>query len=52
MTETVILETPRLRLVMWDTDDAGLILHLHSTIGTTRYMSGGAPWTRERARSG
>lgn len=48
MMETVILETPRLRLVMWDTDDVGLVLHLHSTIGTTRYMSGAAPWTRER----
>ncbi|MEX2695419.1 GNAT family N-acetyltransferase [Rhizobium mongolense] len=44
MVGTLILETSRLRLVMWDASDAGLVLALHSTIGTTRYMSGGAPW--------
>ncbi|PKA39012.1 GNAT family N-acetyltransferase [Rhizobium sullae] len=48
MTEEIILETPRLRLVMWDAADAGLIMALHSTVGTTRYMSGGAPWDMEK----
>jgi [ribosomal protein S5]-alanine N-acetyltransferase len=47
--DTVILETPRLRLVMWDRGDAGLIQDLHSTIETTRYLSGHAPWTIAKA---
>jgi len=45
----VILETPRLVAVMWEPDDAGLIQELHSTIETTRYLSGAAPWSREKA---
>ena len=46
----IILETPRLRLVTWEPDDAGLIQALHSSIETTRYLSGAAPWSRERAQ--
>ena len=45
----VILETPRLVAVMWEPGDAGLIQELHSTIETTRYLSGAAPWSREKA---
>ncbi|CCM75776.1 hypothetical protein BN77_2952 [Rhizobium mesoamericanum STM3625] len=45
----VILETQRLVAVMWEPDDAGLIQELHSTIETTRYLSGAAPWSREKA---
>lgn len=47
--QQVILETPRLVAVMWDPDDAGLLQELHSTIETTRYLSGAAPWSREKA---
>lgn len=43
-----ILETARLRLVMWHRDDARLLHDLHSTLATTRYMSGGLPWSLER----
>ena len=46
----IILETPRLRLVTWEADDAGLIQALHSSIETTQYLSGAAPWSRERAQ--
>lgn len=46
----IILETPRLRLVTWEADDAGIIGALHSSIETTRYLSGAAPWSRERAQ--
>lgn len=49
MTGEIILETPRLVLRMWDGGDAGLIRDLHSTIETTRYLSGAAPWTLEKA---
>ncbi|MGY5804674.1 GNAT family N-acetyltransferase [Rhizobium sp. LEGMi12c] len=49
MSDTIILETPRLVLTMWDKGDAELIRQLHSTIDTTRYLSGGAPWTLEKA---
>ncbi|WP_028744569.1 GNAT family N-acetyltransferase [Rhizobium mesoamericanum] len=45
----VILETPRLVAVMWEPNDAGLIQELHSMIETTRYLSGGAPWSRDKA---
>ncbi len=45
----VILETRRLVAVMWEPGDAGLIQELHSTIETTRYLSGAAPWSREKA---
>ncbi|KWV51045.1 acetyltransferase [Rhizobium altiplani] len=47
--QRAILETPRLVAVMWGPDDAGLIHELHSTIETTRYLSGTAPWSREKA---
>ncbi len=47
--QQAILETPRLVAVMWEPDDAGLIHELHSTIETTRYLSGAAPWSREKA---
>jgi ribosomal-protein-alanine N-acetyltransferase len=49
MSETIILETPRLILTMWGKGDAELIRQLHSTIETTRYLSGAAPWTLEKA---
>jgi ribosomal-protein-alanine N-acetyltransferase len=49
MSDTIILETPRLILTMWDKGDAELIRQLHSTIETTRYLSGAAPWTLEKA---
>ncbi|WP_183693577.1 GNAT family N-acetyltransferase [Rhizobium lusitanum] len=49
MSDTIILETPRLVLTMWDKGDAALIRQLHSTIDTTRYLSGAAPWTLEKA---
>jgi [ribosomal protein S5]-alanine N-acetyltransferase len=44
-----VFETPRLAAVMWENGDADLIRDLHSTIETTRYMSGGAPWSREKS---
>ncbi len=47
--QQAILATPRLVAVMWEPDDAGLIHELHSTIETTRYLSGAAPWSREKA---
>jgi [ribosomal protein S5]-alanine N-acetyltransferase len=49
MSGEIILETPRLILTMWDRSDVELILQLHSTMATTRYLSGGAPWTLEKA---
>ncbi|NLR96197.1 GNAT family N-acetyltransferase [Rhizobium sp. P38BS-XIX] len=49
MSDTMILETPRLVLTMWGKSDAELIRQLHSTIDTTRYLSGAAPWTQEKA---
>lgn len=49
MSDIPVLETPRLILTMWDKDDAELIRQLHSTIETTRYLSGAAPWTLEKA---
>ncbi|AVA21704.1 MULTISPECIES: GNAT family N-acetyltransferase [unclassified Rhizobium] len=51
MSDTIILETPRLILTMWDKCDAELIRQLHSTIETTRYLSGAAPWTLEKAEA-
>jgi [ribosomal protein S5]-alanine N-acetyltransferase len=47
MMET-ILQTARLRLVMWHPGDARLLHDLHSTLATTRFMSGGLPWSMER----
>ncbi|NEJ73708.1 GNAT family N-acetyltransferase [Rhizobium phaseoli] len=49
MSERVILKTPRLRFVMWDEGDAMLVQQLHSTMATTRYLPGNAPWSREKA---
>ncbi len=48
MSDDIIFETPRLVAVMWEEGDAALIQDLHSTIETTRYMSGAAPWSREK----
>ncbi|WFU10671.1 GNAT family N-acetyltransferase [Rhizobium sp. CB3090] len=49
MSDAIILETSRLVLTMWDQSDAEMIRQLHSTIETTRYLSGAAPWTLEKA---
>lgn len=49
MSETVILKTSRMRFVMWDEGDAALVQQLHSTMATTRYLSGNAPWSLEKA---
>lgn len=46
---SVILNTPRLSFVMWDEGDAALVQLLHSTMATTRYLSGNAPWSLEKA---
>ncbi|MBB3440620.1 GNAT family N-acetyltransferase [Rhizobium sp. BK379] len=48
MSGDVIFRTPRLVARMWEDGDADLIQDLHSTIETTRYMSGAAPWSREK----
>jgi len=47
--QRVILKTPRLSFVMWDEGDATLVQQLHSTMATTRYLSGNAPWSLEKA---
>ncbi|RWX15383.1 N-acetyltransferase [Rhizobium hidalgonense] len=47
--ERGILKTPRLAFVMWDEGDAALVQQLHSTMATTRYLSGYAPWSLEKA---
>jgi RimJ/RimL family protein N-acetyltransferase len=49
MITSIILETPRLVAAMWNKGDAGLVEELHSTIETTRYLSGAAPWSRDKA---
>jgi len=49
MPETVILKTPRLSLVMWSEGDARLVQQLHSTMATTGYLSGHAPWNLKKA---
>jgi RimJ/RimL family protein N-acetyltransferase len=50
MTEQrVILKTLRLTFVMWDEGDAILVQQLHSTMATTRYLSGNAPWSLQKA---
>ncbi len=49
MSDATIVETPRLVLTMWNEGDAEMIRQLHSTIETTRYLSGAAPWTLEKA---
>lgn len=48
MHEEVILETDRLRLVMWEPGDIRHLHQLHSTIETTRYLAGAAPWSFEK----
>jgi RimJ/RimL family protein N-acetyltransferase len=48
MPDQVILESQRLKLVMWEEGDAGLIEALHSTVEMTRYLSGYAPWPRDK----
>jgi RimJ/RimL family protein N-acetyltransferase len=35
---------------MWDRDDASLINGLHSTLDTTRYLTGGEPWSLPKAQ--
>ncbi len=45
MTSEVIIETPRLKLVMWQRDDAELVHTLHSTVETTRYLGDGKVWS-------
>ncbi|NKM34908.1 GNAT family N-acetyltransferase [Rhizobium laguerreae] len=51
MTEQrVMLKTPRLTVVMWDEGDAALVQQLHSTMATTRYLPGNAPWSLDRAQ--
>ncbi|MDC9833335.1 GNAT family N-acetyltransferase [Rhizobium binxianense] len=47
--QQVILKTPRLSFVMWDEGDAALVQQLHSTMATTRYLPGQAPWSLEKA---
>ncbi|MGO7547845.1 GNAT family N-acetyltransferase [Rhizobium leguminosarum] len=47
--QRVMLKTPRLSLVMWDEGDAALVQQLHSTMATTRYLSGNAPWSLQKA---
>jgi RimJ/RimL family protein N-acetyltransferase len=47
--QSVILSTPRLSFVMWDEGDAPLVQQLHSTMATTRYLSGNGPWSLEKA---
>ncbi|MBB4478193.1 RimJ/RimL family protein N-acetyltransferase [Rhizobium etli] len=49
MNDGIILKTPRLRFVMWDEGDAALVQQLHSTMATTRYLPGSAPWSPEEA---
>ncbi|MGV2099309.1 GNAT family N-acetyltransferase [Rhizobium sp. 21-4511-3d] len=46
-----ILETERLTFLMWQPDEAPLVHALHSTLATSRFMSGGLPWTMERCQS-
>ncbi|TAY17254.1 N-acetyltransferase [Rhizobium leguminosarum] len=47
--QRVMLKTPRLSFVMWDEGDAALVQQLHSTMATTRYLSGNTPWSLEKA---
>ncbi|MBY5335753.1 GNAT family N-acetyltransferase [Rhizobium leguminosarum] len=47
--QRIILKTPRLTFVMWEEGDATLVQQLHSTMATTRYLSGSAPWSLEKA---
>lgn len=47
--QRVILKTPRLTFVMWDEGDTALVQQLHSTMATTRYLSGNTPWSLEKA---
>ncbi|WP_049735087.1 GNAT family N-acetyltransferase [Rhizobium ecuadorense] len=49
MSERAILKTPRLSFVMWNEDDAPLVQQLHSTMATTLYLPGNAPWSLEKA---
>lgn len=50
MTDTIILKTPRLALSMWGQYDVHLLQLLHSTIETTRYLSGAAPWSSAKVQ--
>ncbi|MEB3046667.1 GNAT family N-acetyltransferase [Rhizobium mulingense] len=47
--QRLILETPRLRFVMWDEGDAALLQQLHSSMATTRYLPGNTPWSLDKA---
>ncbi|MBY3598481.1 GNAT family N-acetyltransferase [Rhizobium bangladeshense] len=47
--EKLILRSPRLRFVMWDEGDAALLQQLHSTVATTQYLAGNAPWSLDKA---
>jgi RimJ/RimL family protein N-acetyltransferase len=47
--QRIILRTPRLTFVMWEEGDATLVQQLHSTMATTRHLSGNAPWSLEKA---
>ncbi|MBB4504194.1 hypothetical protein GGE48_000140 [Rhizobium leguminosarum] len=47
--QRVILKTPRLTFVMWEEGDAVLVQRLHSTMATTRYLSGNVPWSLDKA---
>ncbi|NKL37814.1 GNAT family N-acetyltransferase [Rhizobium leguminosarum bv. viciae] len=47
--QRIILKTSRLTFVMWDEGDAALVQQLHSTMATTRYLPGSAPWSLEKA---
>jgi RimJ/RimL family protein N-acetyltransferase len=51
MTDRIILRTPRLVLSMWGQYDAYLLYSLHSSIETTRYLAGSAPWSLEKAQA-
>lgn len=48
MYEEVIFETERLKVAMWAPGDVALVHKLHSTIETTRYLTGSAPWSLEK----
>ncbi|NNU65979.1 GNAT family N-acetyltransferase [Rhizobium indicum] len=47
--QRVMLKTPRLTFVMWDEGDGTLVQQLHSTMATTRYLSGNVPWSLQKA---
>ena len=52
MTDLKVLETERLILTGWRTDQLDDLVALHGDASTARYLSAsGAPWTREQAES-